>query len=129
MWVAITSSAIEEIISAEWCGCTRPDRTERSARSAHLHWHSALPTALGFFSAENGHSDPGRCLDNMPGAGLAAVYLLSDRALLPAVIAHIAINLVIEPWLILSAVTRDWNPQHAKRFRPPQAPSGCSPKV
>ncbi|MBM4549295.1 CPBP family intramembrane metalloprotease [Rhodococcus hoagii] len=62
------------------------------------------------------------------GAGLAAVYLLSDRALLPAVIAHIAINLVIEPWLILSAVTRDWNPQHAKRFRPPQAPSGCSPE-
>nr|MBM4733164.1 CPBP family intramembrane metalloprotease [Prescottella equi] len=58
------------------------------------------------------------------GQDWAAVYLLSDRALLPAVIAHIAINLVIEPWLILSAVTprlesstREAIPAAASSFR------------
>ncbi|MGW9564802.1 CPBP family intramembrane glutamic endopeptidase [Prescottella equi] len=130
VWVAITSSAIEEIIFRRMVmdvladnGIGAVGQIGASALAfgvAHgawvllgREWAIAIPVVVST-----------TCL----GAGLAAVYLLSDRALLPAVIAHIAINLVIEPWLILSAVTRDWNPQHAKRFPPPQAPSGCSPE-
>lgn len=37
------------------------------------------------------------------GVLLGLVYLFSDRIVLPAVIAHIAINLVIEPGLLLNA--------------------------
>src|SRR5690625_5082033 len=38
-------------------------------------------------------------------AALAVLYLVADRNVLPAIIAHIGINLVIEPWLILAAVS------------------------
>lgn len=39
------------------------------------------------------------------GGLLALVYLVAGRNLLPAVVAHALINLAIEPWLILGAVT------------------------
>ena len=39
------------------------------------------------------------------GAMLAGVYLLSRRSLMPAILAHGAIDLVIEPWLILFALS------------------------
>ncbi|MFS0788302.1 CPBP family intramembrane glutamic endopeptidase [Shouchella sp. 1P09AA] len=37
------------------------------------------------------------------GIGLGCVYLLSDRNILPAIVAHIFINLLIEPGLLYSA--------------------------
>jgi hypothetical protein len=40
------------------------------------------------------------------GAALAIVYLLSDRVLAPCIWAHAGINLVIEPWLLLAAMSR-----------------------
>jgi hypothetical protein len=40
------------------------------------------------------------------GAALAAVYLASDRVLAPCIWAHITINAVIEPWLLIAAMTR-----------------------
>jgi membrane protease YdiL (CAAX protease family) len=43
------------------------------------------------------------------GALLAGTYLIGERSLLPCVVSHIAINLVIEPWLVLSATTGRWN--------------------
>lgn len=43
------------------------------------------------------------------GALLAATYLLGERSLLPCAASHIAINFVIEPWLVLSATTGRWN--------------------
>jgi hypothetical protein len=39
------------------------------------------------------------------GAMLAGVYLLSRRSLVPAVFAHGVIDMVIEPWLILFALS------------------------
>jgi hypothetical protein len=39
---------------------------------------------------------------------LALVYLMGGRSLLPCVASHTAINLVIEPWLILAAVSGNW---------------------
>lgn len=43
------------------------------------------------------------------GAALGATYLLADRNVLPVIAAHIAINLVIEPWLLLSSINGRWD--------------------
>lgn len=43
------------------------------------------------------------------GAALGATYLLADRNVLPVIVAHIAINLVIEPWLLLSSINGRWD--------------------
>ena len=40
------------------------------------------------------------------GAALGIVYLLSNRVLAPCIWAHTGINLVIEPWLLLAAMSR-----------------------
>src|SRR5690606_9756731 len=42
------------------------------------------------------------------GAALGATYLLADRNVLPVIAAHIVINLVIEPSLLLSSVNGRW---------------------
>ena len=39
------------------------------------------------------------------GLSLAFIYVIAERNVLPAIIAHILINLFIEPWLILNAVS------------------------
>lgn len=39
---------------------------------------------------------------------LAVVYLVGGRSLLPCVASHTVINLVIEPWLVLAAVSGNW---------------------
>lgn len=38
------------------------------------------------------------------GALLAGLYIMADRSTLPSVVAHIVVNLGIEPWLILGVV-------------------------
>ena len=43
------------------------------------------------------------------GAVLAMLYLVSGRNVLPCVVAHVAINSVIEPWLMLAAVSGKWH--------------------
>jgi membrane protease YdiL (CAAX protease family) len=42
------------------------------------------------------------------GLSLAIIYLAAGRNLGPCILAHVAINVVIEPWLMLSAVTGRW---------------------
>lgn len=42
------------------------------------------------------------------GAALAVVYLAAGRSVVPCVAAHVAINAVLEPWLVLTAVERRW---------------------
>lgn len=43
------------------------------------------------------------------GGLLAILYIIADRHILAPIVAHITINLFIEPWLILSAITGSWN--------------------
>ncbi|WAP50578.1 CPBP family intramembrane metalloprotease [Arthrobacter sp. ATA002] len=43
------------------------------------------------------------------GAALGCVYLFSDRHILPAILAHTVINLIIEPALLRSSLTGQWN--------------------
>jgi len=42
------------------------------------------------------------------GTLLAVIYLLGGRNLGPCIFAHILINIVIEPWLMLSSVSGKW---------------------
>lgn len=44
------------------------------------------------------------------GIFLAIIYLASGRNLGPCIFAHVLINIVIEPWLMLSAVSGKWRP-------------------
>jgi len=49
------------------------------------------------------------------GLALAIVYVASHRVLLPAIAAHTAINLLIEPGLVLAAVRGEMGDGRAKR--------------
>jgi membrane protease YdiL (CAAX protease family) len=51
------------------------------------------------------------------GAALAVVYVIGGRSVAPCVVAHTAINLLIEPWLIMTAATNGW------RLSQPKAPA------
>jgi membrane protease YdiL (CAAX protease family) len=42
------------------------------------------------------------------GLSLAIIYLAAGRNLGPCILAHVMINVVIEPWLMLSAVSGRW---------------------
>jgi uncharacterized protein len=64
------------------------------------------------------------------GIFLAIVYLAGGRNLGPCICAHVLINLVIEPWLMLSAVSGKWRaPQthvtdsHPTQWHRPVRPS------
>lgn len=76
-------------------------------------WRAVLLTSFLFGLSHVGWgmvaADPAVALMAVGGTtvlGLAfgVLYLLAGRRILPAVVAHAAINLVIEPWLVLSAV-------------------------
>jgi membrane protease YdiL (CAAX protease family) len=42
------------------------------------------------------------------GGALGVIYIVGGRSIGPCMAAHIAINLLIEPWLILAAATHNW---------------------
>ncbi|WYP26753.1 CPBP family intramembrane glutamic endopeptidase [Alkalihalobacillus sp. FSL W8-0930] len=42
------------------------------------------------------------------GCLLAALYIFSGRSTLAPIVAHVVINMIIEPWLMLSAVSGKW---------------------
>jgi uncharacterized protein len=47
------------------------------------------------------------------GVFLAIIYLVGGRNLGPCICAHVMINVVIEPWLMLSAVSGKWRAKQA----------------
>ena len=49
------------------------------------------------------------------GSLLAIIYLVGGRNLGPCIFAHILINIIIEPWLMLSSVSGKWrqNKEHS----------------
>ncbi len=53
------------------------------------------------------------------GIFLAIIYLVGGRNLGPCIFAHVMINIVIEPWLMLSAVSGKWRTQHRLRVAAP----------
>jgi len=48
------------------------------------------------------------------GIFLAIIYLAGGRNLGPCIFAHVLINVVIEPWLMLSAVSGKWRAKQAR---------------
>ena len=42
------------------------------------------------------------------GVALAGVYLVSDHRIIACISAHVAINALLEPWLVLTAAERRW---------------------
>ncbi len=64
---------------------------------AHLFWHA--------FSREKSFSLGAAISTFVAGIGFAVLYLLGGRNLGPCIMAHFLINLVIEPWLVLAAVS------------------------
>ncbi|QDI92551.1 CPBP family intramembrane metalloprotease [Salicibibacter halophilus] len=110
IWIAIVSSTIEEIlfrqILMDWLMSLDFSITLQVLASAilfglaHSAWvllggdlKIALPAILG---------------TTVLGGLLAILYIVGDRNILAPIVAHILINLFIEPWLILAAVTGDW---------------------
>jgi membrane protease YdiL (CAAX protease family) len=63
---------------------------------AHGAWHLVSGDRLGTAYAI--------LFTTLVGVALAALYLFSDRNVGPCIAAHVAINVVIEPWLLLHAV-------------------------
>ena len=61
-----------------------------------------------FFKGEIRFAIPAIGSTTMLGAALAIVYLVSGRNLGPCILAHAFINMVIEPWLMLSSVSGEW---------------------
>ncbi|WP_343073159.1 CPBP family glutamic-type intramembrane protease [Salicibibacter cibarius] len=43
------------------------------------------------------------------GGLLAILYIIADRNIFAPIVAHVLINLFIEPWLILAAITGKWD--------------------
>ena len=64
---------------------------------AHLVWHA--------FSRDWRFSLAAAISTTVAGMALAIIYLMGGRNLGLCIAAHMLINLVIEPWLVLSAVT------------------------
>ncbi|MDC0887081.1 CPBP family intramembrane metalloprotease [Altererythrobacter sp.] len=70
----------------------------------HLAWHA--------FSADRRFSLYGAVSTVVAGAALAVIYLLGGRNLGPCIAAHMLINMVVEPWLVLAAVSGS-SPKHS----------------
>jgi hypothetical protein len=63
----------------------------------HLIWH--------VFSADKRFALFSAASTIVAGCALAGIYLLGGRNLGPCIAAHMMINLVVEPWLVLAAVS------------------------
>lgn len=104
---AFASGIMEEVVFRRWLmdtalalGVPSAGQVILSAvvfGACHLIWH--------VFSADRRFSPFAAVSTVVAGAALAIIYLLADRSVGPCIVAHIMINLVIEPWLVLAAVS------------------------
>jgi len=62
----------------------------------------------GFFTGNFRAGAAASIATGVLGASLGVVYIVGGRGLLPCIAAHIAINLLLEPWLILAAASGSW---------------------
>jgi membrane protease YdiL (CAAX protease family) len=66
------------------------------------------------FKSEIRFAIPAMLSTSVLGFGLALVYVTGDRNIGPCIAAHVLINLVIEPWLMLSSVSGEWKKQEGR---------------
>ncbi|MGE0090388.1 MAG: CPBP family intramembrane glutamic endopeptidase [Bacteroidales bacterium] len=67
---------------------------------AHVMW--------GLFGRDKQFSKGVFIATTILGFGLAIVYLVGNRNIGPCIIAHSLINIIIEPWLMLAAISKTW---------------------
>jgi membrane protease YdiL (CAAX protease family) len=66
----------------------------------HISW--------GLFSKEKQFLKGAFIATTFLGFGLAIVYLVGNRNIGPCIISHSIINIIIEPWLMLAAISKTW---------------------
>jgi hypothetical protein len=62
-------------------------------------------TAWFLFKGDIKFTIPAILSTTVLGILLAIIYLVGDRNVGPCIYAHVLINIIIEPWLMLSSVT------------------------
>ena len=62
----------------------------------------------GFFAGNFRAGAAASLATGVLGGLLGVVYVVGGRSLLPCMTAHIAINLLLEPWLILASASGSW---------------------
>jgi len=105
---AVVGGIVEEVFFRRWGMDTMMSRGFGSVPQvvisgiafglAHSGWALFTKRGLKF-------SLPAVGATSVLGVLLAVIYLVGGRNLGPCIAAHVAINLVIEPWLMLSAVS------------------------
>jgi len=110
IWVAFTSSTVEELFFRkrlmDWLSELNISAVIQVLVSAVI--FGLAHSAWGLLRGEVKVILPVVLATTILGAALAILYLLTERNILAPMIAHILINLLIEPWLILAAVSGKW---------------------
>ncbi|QQK75417.1 CPBP family intramembrane metalloprotease [Salicibibacter cibarius] len=110
IWIAIVSSTLEEILFRQllmdWLMSLDFSITIQVLASAIIFGlaHSAWVLLGGDLKI----ALPAILATTVLGGLLAILYIVADRNILAPIVAHVLINLFIEPWLILAAVTGNW---------------------
>lgn len=110
IWAAIVSSTVEEIVFRkvlmDWLMNLDFSITIQIFVSAVI--FGLAHGAWVFLRGEFKIAFPVILATTVLGALLAILYILGDRNILAPIVAHLLINLFIEPWLMLSAVSGKW---------------------
>lgn len=110
IWVALTSSTVEELFFRkrlmDWLSHLNASVLVQVLVSAII--FGLAHSAWGLLRGEVKVIIPIVLSTTILGGALAILYLFTDRNVLAPMIAHILINLLIEPWLILAAVSGQW---------------------
>jgi uncharacterized protein len=113
---AVVGGIVEEVFFRRWVMDTLMSREFASVIQviisgigfglAHACWTLLARHGLKF-------SLPAMISTSILGVFLAIIYLVGGRNLGPCIFAHVMINVVIEPWLMLSAVSGKWRAKQA----------------
>ena len=114
---AVVGGIVEEVFFRRWVMGTLMFRGFASVTQviisgiafglAHAGWTLLAKRDLKF-------SLPAIMSTSILGVFLAIIYLAGGRNLGPCILAHVMINVVIEPWLMLSAVSGKWRAKQAR---------------
>jgi uncharacterized protein len=113
---AVVGGIVEEVLFRRWVMDTLMFRGFASVTQviisgiafglAHAGWTLLAKRDLKF-------SLPAIMSTSILGVFLAIIYLAGGRNLAPCIFTHVMINVVIEPWLMLSAVSGKWRTKQA----------------
>ena len=119
---AVVGGIVEEVFFRRWImdmlmsgGFIPSSRSLFPA--SHLVW--PIPVGHSSQSAIQGYASGNHIDVNSRDTFLAIIYLAGGRNLGPCIFAHVLINIVIEPWLMLSAVSGKWRTQHRSGIAAP----------